>query len=165
MTGTGVLGYETKGWANQPYFTSKCLVPTLSFMFLYFRSLSEVRNQMRENRQEMFVFADGTLLGLTREIFIHSSNIYWMHIMYPTHWQGDAEMKASPCPPGSQCRVGRWARNPRTTQQWSPACCVKTAGGKALLSGSVEMAFYVTYSVVLQTLYFRFSTMHLFWRI
>lgn len=41
-------------------------------MFLYFRSLSEVRNQMRENRQEMFVFADGTLLGLTREIFIHS---------------------------------------------------------------------------------------------
>lgn len=98
-----------------------------SFMFLDFKSLPELKDS--KSLYLLMVLA-GAHKGDT-----HSSNTYWMHTTSPTHWHGDAEMKASPCPPGFQCRVGSQARSPtRTTQQRFRACCVKT-GRKGLISG------------------------------
>lgn len=93
---------------------------------------------------------------------IHPSNTYWMHITSPTHWQGDAEMKPSPCPPGSQCWVGRQARNPtRTTQQRFRACCVKT-GQKELISGDRFLRDIISnpLDILLQTWNYAFILMY-----
>lgn len=74
-----------------------------------------------------------------------------MHITSPAHWQGDAEMKASPCPPGSPCQSWETGKEPNKDNTAmprppTPACCVQATGGReglAYLRQHVDDGFFM----------------------